>query len=215
MSDAQNYATLLREDAKLMPNYDELSAAQRAGADAIEEIERLKSDIANALQDNARLQEEVERLREALTPSEDTKRAYTAVVMVDSAPYIDEDGDEVTQSFYVPWIAIKNIMGDDRRPRRHYQSPGRRVMGAYHNALREEGSREDLLEALEKAWVEVERRRAEKAENERLRALLGELADAVDGAVTSDGFVSDGEIVGSVLPLAEKARAATNAKGDE
>lgn len=35
-------------------------------------------------------------------------------------------------------------------------------MGAYHNALREEGSRDDLLWALEKAW----------ADNERLKAAI-------------------------------------------
>lgn len=29
-------------------------------------------------------------------------------------------------------------------------------MGAYHNALREEGSRDDLLEALEKAWDTID-----------------------------------------------------------
>jgi hypothetical protein len=28
-------------------------------------------------------------------------------------------------------------------------------MGAYHNALREEGSRDDLLTALEKEWTKV------------------------------------------------------------
>lgn len=32
-------------------------------------------------------------------------------------------------------------------------------MGAYHNALREEGSRHDLMWALERAWAENERLR--------------------------------------------------------
>ncbi len=32
-------------------------------------------------------------------------------------------------------------------------------MGAYRNALREEGSREDLLKALEKAWAEIDKLR--------------------------------------------------------
>jgi hypothetical protein len=32
-------------------------------------------------------------------------------------------------------------------------------MGAYHNALREEGSRADLIAALEKAWAEIDRLR--------------------------------------------------------
>lgn len=34
-------------------------------------------------------------------------------------------------------------------------------MGAYENALREEGSREDLLAALEKAWDELEELRGD------------------------------------------------------
>jgi hypothetical protein len=41
-------------------------------------------------------------------------------------------------------------------------------MGAYHNALREEGTRDDLMEALEKAWTEIEELRAQR-ENQAAR----------------------------------------------
>ena len=36
-------------------------------------------------------------------------------------------------------------------------------MGAYHNALREEGTRKDLITALEKAWAEIDAARLDGA----------------------------------------------------
>jgi len=58
-------------------------------------------------------------------------------------------------------------------------------MGAYHNALREEGSRADLLTALEKEWVRIGEleRHIESMERDRvvLRALEGAGVDNWEG----------------------------------
>ena len=40
-------------------------------------------------------------------------------------------------------------------------------MGAYHNALREEGTRDELLEALEKAWDELAALKGEETSTQR------------------------------------------------
>ena len=40
-------------------------------------------------------------------------------------------------------------------------------MGAYHNALREEGSRDDLMKALEEAWDEIETLKERVAQRQR------------------------------------------------
>jgi hypothetical protein len=53
-------------------------------------------------------------------------------------------------------------------------------MGAYHNALREEGTREDLLRALEKAWAENERLRKRWAHSHRLLNDLWSMTDPED-----------------------------------
>lgn len=57
--------------------------------------------------------EEVKRLREALTPSGDTKAAYSGEFkMPVTQTVFDEDGelDEVTSALTIEWTAIKEIM---------------------------------------------------------------------------------------------------------
>ena len=58
-------------------------------------------------------------------------------------------------------------------------------MGAYHNALREEGSKEDLLTALEKEWVRVGELEKQVESMQRdsavLRALEGAGVDNWEG----------------------------------
>ena len=51
-------------------------------------------------------------------------------------------------------------------------------MGAYHNTLREEGTREDLLAALEKAWAELDSRSS-------LCKSLGKCVDKVSSPPTA------------------------------
>ncbi|WP_455155946.1 hypothetical protein, partial [Sphingomonas zeae] len=55
---------------------------------------------------------EVERLREALTPSGDTKAAYHGEFRFDVMfPSLDEDDDEpVPHPVVVPWDTVKEIM---------------------------------------------------------------------------------------------------------
>ena len=56
-----------------------------------------------------RLEAENARLREALTPSGDTKAAYIGEFSI-AFPLRDEDGDEYTMSINIPWTIIKEIM---------------------------------------------------------------------------------------------------------
>jgi hypothetical protein len=51
----------------------------------------------------------VERLREALTPSTDTKCAYSGEFHID-IHHVNEDGDDVGARHMVPWVTIKDIM---------------------------------------------------------------------------------------------------------
>ena len=55
------------------------------------------------------LRAENERLREALTPSGDTKAVYMGEFTF-GVTEVDEDGDEVSRKVYVPWTTIKDIM---------------------------------------------------------------------------------------------------------
>lgn len=52
---------------------------------------------------------EAERLREALTPSAETKTAYMGEFAI-PVPMLDDDGGEVIATFNVPWVTIKQIM---------------------------------------------------------------------------------------------------------
>jgi hypothetical protein len=52
---------------------------------------------------------EIARIREALTPSGDTKAAYMGEFSF-GLTRTDEAGDEYTEKVYVPWTAIKEIM---------------------------------------------------------------------------------------------------------
>ena len=50
------------------------------------------------------------RLREALTPSLETKRAYIGEFYFWADTGVDEHGDETQMRVMVPWITIKEIM---------------------------------------------------------------------------------------------------------
>lgn len=52
---------------------------------------------------------EIERLREALTPSGETKAAYHGEFKFFTTS-IDDFGDEVFTATYVPWDTVKDIM---------------------------------------------------------------------------------------------------------
>jgi hypothetical protein len=52
---------------------------------------------------------ERDALREALTPSPETKGAYIGEFSF-RVELSDEDGDRYSQEFYVPWTTIKEIM---------------------------------------------------------------------------------------------------------
>lgn len=57
----------------------------------------------------AELEGEVDRLREAVTPSTETKRAYMGEFSV-PLPEIDENGDEYIRRINIPWTEIKKVM---------------------------------------------------------------------------------------------------------
>ena len=68
-------------------------------------------DASAALAEYVRpLQDEVKRLREAVTPSGDTKAAYMGEFFFPMT-VTDEDGNEGTVRVLVPWDTIKEIMG--------------------------------------------------------------------------------------------------------
>ena len=73
-----------------------------APADALAEVQRLRDERDAAL---AR----VEKLREALTPSGDTKATYMGEFSFMIADF-DENGEEMDRKVYVPWDQIKEIM---------------------------------------------------------------------------------------------------------
>ena len=54
-------------------------------------------------------EKEVKRLRQALTPSADTKRAYSGEFSL-SHEALDEDEFQYTETHDVPWTVIKGIM---------------------------------------------------------------------------------------------------------
>lgn len=69
--------------------------------------EETRSHIVRAL--NARPVPDASALREALTPSAETKAAYIGEFKF-TIPAQDEDGNEVTREIDVPWTTIKEIM---------------------------------------------------------------------------------------------------------
>lgn len=74
----------------------------------------LKSLIASARRDA----EEIERLREALTPSGATKAAYHGEFKFTQYGR-DDDGDDYSYETYVPWTTVKEIMAAIRARAAH------------------------------------------------------------------------------------------------
>ena len=56
-------------------------------------------------------------------------------------------------------------------------------MGAYHNAIREEGTREDYKQALEEAWDQCE---ALKAKCKRLEWIIKQLDSRIGGTIVAE-----------------------------
>lgn len=63
----------------------------------------------NALSDRDSARAEAERLREALTPSAETKAAYRGEFSIPLLE-VDEDDNDVLRRATVPWTTIKEIM---------------------------------------------------------------------------------------------------------
>ena len=78
-----------------------------------EEAEALARDLEDerdaAIARAEKAEAEAERLREALTPSSDTKAEYMGEFSF-GFPVFDEDGNEATRNVNVPWTTIKEIM---------------------------------------------------------------------------------------------------------
>ena len=73
-------------------------------------IHAARADICDPQDERVKaLEAENARLREALTPSGDTKAAYIGEFSMPS-PIIDEHGDEVMLRPDIPWTTIKEIM---------------------------------------------------------------------------------------------------------
>jgi hypothetical protein len=81
---------------------------ERARIEAIAAWNTRAGQSASAAEIAAR-DAEIARLREALTPSEETKRAYWGEFEISVDDY-DETGREVARRVSVPWFVIKEIM---------------------------------------------------------------------------------------------------------
>jgi len=84
------------------------------------EIEKLRNDVRLAVMSdskectaisevNARLRAEVERWKEAATPSTETKAAYWGEFHI-SDEILDDEGNYITRKVAVPWTTVKEIM---------------------------------------------------------------------------------------------------------
>lgn len=79
-----------------------MAFAMDAIKDAADEIDRLTARVAE-------LEAERNALKEALTPSADTKAAYIGEISF-TGKYFDGDGNEYQDKVQVPWSATKGIM---------------------------------------------------------------------------------------------------------
>ncbi|WDA36449.1 hypothetical protein [Sphingobium sp. YC-XJ3] len=75
----------------------------------IHDIERYIKAGSEEAARAAALEEEIKRLREALTPSGSTKAAYHGEFAF-NLHRIDDCGDEYVEKVYVPWDTVKQIM---------------------------------------------------------------------------------------------------------
>lgn len=63
----------------------------------------------HCINSHSSLVEEMERLREALTPSGETKAAYVGEFTI-KVVVGDDDGEDIHEYYTVPWTTIKEIM---------------------------------------------------------------------------------------------------------
>lgn len=90
---------------------EEMDSAIAASADTAE-VDVARHALIRwreVLSAGAASRQEAARLREALTPSGDTKAAYMGEFSF-NLHRIDEFGDEYSEKVYVPWTTIKEIM---------------------------------------------------------------------------------------------------------
>ena len=84
-----------------------LSGPRPADAMLISDLEEIYTDAATRAE---AAESEVTRLREALTPSGDTKAAYFGKFYISVYDAEDEDGNEIWRDVPVDWTTIKAIM---------------------------------------------------------------------------------------------------------
>lgn len=86
-----------------------LEAAEAISQMAVHAI-TLEAEAATWRQMLTQSKAENAKLREALTPSAETKAAYMSEVVLETISDDDEDGLPVAVTRYVPWTAIKDTM---------------------------------------------------------------------------------------------------------
>lgn len=103
------YAHVLDDDDRTIHyKYASGTATEAALEDAnAAHIATFDPPTALALISSAR---EVERLREALTPSTETKAAYIGEFTFDVFAGLDEEGNDIYEPVTVPWTTVKQIM---------------------------------------------------------------------------------------------------------
>lgn len=92
----------LQESASNARRIARVPAMEEALLEKVEDLQEASTRITEQAA-------EIERLREALEPSGETKCAYMSEFSF-TREVFDEDGDEVTEELVVPWSTVKDIM---------------------------------------------------------------------------------------------------------
>jgi len=81
------------------------------GADEYDSYQKVLESLNRANENLARAHKRIANLEYALTPSNDTKIAYSAEFIFDCI-FIDDNGDYHDKKILVPWTTIKEIMAE-------------------------------------------------------------------------------------------------------